>query len=779
MKNNYFVAFLQFRYWQEPEICRTFITQAMNKEYIYVQNAHTNNLKNISVEIPKHKLVVFTGVSGSGKSSLLFDTIYTEAQRQLVETFSTFARTRMPKLSRPDVDDILNLSTAIVIDQKRMGNNLRSTVGTATEINTYLRLLYSRLGTPFIGPSFCFSFNHPEGMCQHCHGLGKRVKIDLDRFLDKEKSIREGAITHPFFKIGGFYWREFVSIGIFDVDKKLNDYSEEELDKLLYAEPFPITHSKEKLAYSKNFEGIARKLEQAAAGKAEDEAPEDEKNAYSKYLIYTVCAYCNGTRLNERARSVTLKGVSIDQLCSMELTYVLDFLADIDDEISRPILRKTRFLLEQLIEIGVGYLSLDRPVATLSGGESQRVKMAKQLDCNLVDMLYVLDEPSIGLHPRDTEKLLSILARLRDKGNSVFVVEHDPDIIRAAEWIIDIGPKAGKFGGELVYGGEPEGLRFTDSLTGKYLYESTNPIFRRKQSREFFRIEHAVAHNLRDVSVKIPKAVLTCITGVAGSGKSSLIHECFVKQHPEAIVIDQSPIGKSSRANPATFTGIFDLIRKEFAAATQSEASLFSFNSKGACTKCNGQGMLSFELHFLDAVKTVCDECDGKRYHADVLELRYQGQNIADVLNMTVNQAEDFFKVPKINKHLKILREVGLGYLKLGQTLSSLSGGESQRLKIATELGKESNIYIMDEPTTGLHMSDIDNFYRIVKRLVDHNNTVIIIEHNLDIIRYADWIIDMGPEGGKNGGLVLFEGTPEDLVNCEESFTGRFLKGML
>lgn len=751
----------------------------MNKEYIYVQNAHTNNLKNISVEIPKQKLVAFTGVSGSGKSSLLFDTIYTEAQRQLVETFSTFARTRMPKLSRPDVDDILNLSTAIVIDQKRMGNNLRSTVGTATEINTYLRLLYSRIGQPFTGPSFYFSFNHPEGMCPHCHGLGKRVKIDLDQFLDKEKSIREGAITHPFYKIGGFYWKEFMSIGIFDVDKKLKDFSEEELKKLLYADPFPITNSKEKLSYTKNFEGIARKLENAVAGKAEDEASEEDKNGYSRYFIYSVCEQCKGSRINERARSVTIKSISIDQVCTMELTDVHDFLADIDDEISKPILRKVRFLLEQLIEIGVGYLSLDRPVSTLSGGESQRVKMAKQLDCNLVDMLYVLDEPSIGLHPRDTEKLLSILARLRDKGNSVFVVEHDLDIIRAAEWIVDIGPKAGKFGGELVYSGEPEGLKRTNSITGKYLFDSNKPVFRRKQAREFFRIEHATANNLRDVSVEIPKGVLTCITGVAGSGKSSLIHECFVKQHPEVVVIDQSPIGKSSRANPATFIGIFDHIRKEFAATTKTEASLFSFNSKGACTKCNGQGVLSFELHFLDAVKTVCDECDGKRYHADVLELSYQGQNIADVLNMTVNQAEEFFRVPKINKHLKILREVGLAYLKLGQTLSSLSGGESQRLKIATELGKESNIYIMDEPTTGLHMSDIDNFYRIVKRLVDHNNTVIIIEHNLDIIRYADWIIDMGPEGGKNGGLVLFEGTPEDLLNCTESYTGRYLKGIL
>lgn len=751
----------------------------MSRDKIIVQNAHTNNLKNIDVEIPKHKLVVFTGVSGSGKSSLLFDTIYTEAQRQLIETFSTFARTRMPKLSRPDVDDILNLSTAIVIDQKRMGNNLRSTVGTATEINTYLRLLYSRVGKPFIGPSFYFSFNHPEGMCKHCHGLGKQIKVDLDLFLDIEKSIREGAITHPHYKIGGFLWNELITLGIVDPDKPLKHFTYDELNHLLYSEPYQVKDSKQKLAYNRTFEGIARKLEKSVTGKAEDEASDDEKNAYSKYFTYKTCDKCNGTRINERARSVKLKGLSIDEVCRMELVDVLPFLSDIDDEISKPILRKAQFLLEQLIEIGVGYLSLERPVSTLSGGESQRVKMSKQLDCNLTDMLYVLDEPSIGLHPRDTEKLLTILFRLKDKGNSVFVVEHDPDIIRAAEWIVDIGPKAGKLGGNVVYNGEPNGLAHTESITGKYLHNTEKPKFNRKKPTEFFEIRNASANNLKKVSVKIPKGLLTCVTGVAGSGKSSLIHECFAKQHPEAIVIDQSPIGKSSRANAATFIGVFDLIRKEFATATKADASLFSFNSKGACPKCNGQGVLTFELHFLDSVKTICDECEGKRYHSEVLELKYQDKNIAEVLDMTINQAYEFFSVAKIKKHLKILQEVGLGYLKLGQSLSTLSGGESQRLKIATELNNQSNIYIMDEPTTGLHMSDIDNFYRIVQALVAKNNTVVIIEHNLDIIKYADWIIDMGPEGGKKGGELIFQGIPEEIVNFSNSYTARFLKDLL
>jgi len=751
----------------------------MNKDNIIVKNAHTNNLKNIDIEIPKHKLVVFTGVSGSGKSSLLFDTIYTEAQRQLVETFSTFARTRMPKLSRPDVDDILNLSTAIVIDQKRMGNNLRSTVGTATEINTYLRLFFSRIGKPFIGPSFYFSFNHPEGMCLHCNGLGKQIKINLDLFLDKEKSIRGGAITHPHYKTGGFLWKELLSLDVVDVDKPLNDFTEQELNLFLYSEPFAVKGAKERLSYNRNFEGIARKLERAVNTRADDETAEDEKNAYTKYFDYQLCDQCGGTRLNERARSIRINGLTIADVCSLELVDVHTFLKDIHDEISNPILRKAQFLLQQLIEIGVGYLSLDRAVSTLSGGESQRVKMSKQMDCNLVDMLYVLDEPSIGLHPRDTENLMNILFRLKEKGNSVFVVEHDPDIIRAAEWIVDIGPRAGKYGGNVVYNGEPEGLQHAESITGEYLLKKEKPAFSRKLATSFYEIKNANTNNLKNVSVKIPRGALTCVTGVAGSGKSSLIHECFAKQHPDAIVIDQSAIGKSSRANAATFIGVFDLIRKEFASATHSDASLFSFNSKGACPKCNGQGVLTFELHFLDSVKTICDECDGKRYHSEVLELKFKGKNIAEVLDMAVTQAYEFFDSTKIKKHLRLLQEVGLGYLKLGQSLSSLSGGESQRLKIATELTNDGNIYIMDEPTTGLHMSDIDNFHKIVKALVKKDNTVVIIEHNLDIIKFADWIIDLGPEGGKKGGELIFQGLPEELVNCEQSITGRYLKKLI
>ncbi len=742
---------------------------------IIIRNAHTNNLKNISVEIPKHKVVAFTGVSGSGKSSLLFDTIYTEAQRQLIETFSTFARKRLPKLSRPDVDDILHLSTAMVIDQKKMGNNLRSTVGTATEVNTYLRLLFSRIGKPFIGASFLLSFNHPQGMCPHCHGLGKVAKIDLTLFLDMEKSIREGGILHIHYKPGGFLWNEIINLGVVDAEKKLKNFTPEELNLLLYSEPFKVQGSKEKLSYNRTFEGLARKLERAMAEKGDDEANDEDKNAYLRFFRYDTCQQCNGSRINEAARNVKINGVSIDGVCRWELPEVLEFLKGINDEIAIPVTSKAIFVLEQLIHIGVGYLSLERPVGTLSGGESQRVKMARQLDCNLVDLLYVLDEPTTGLHPRDTEKLISLLYELKNRGNSVFVVEHDPEVIRNCEWVIDLGPGAGINGGNVVFNGPIAELTNAESVTGRFLYAKIPLNGHSRNAIDFFEIKNASLNNLKNVSVKIPKGVLTCVTGVSGSGKSTLIHECFLPQHPEAVVIDQSPIGKTSRANPVTFTGIFDQIRKEFAEATRSEASLFSFNSKGACPKCNGQGFISYELNFIDAVKSQCDECEGRRYHADVLELKYRDKNIAEVLDLSVNEALKFFNSPKIIRQLQLLQDVGLGYLKLGQTLSSLSGGESQRLKIATELQKTSSIYIMDEPTTGLHRSDIETFYLIVKKLVDNQNTVIIIEHNTDIIKRADWIIDMGPEGGNAGGRVMAEGTPEQVKANPESITGRYL----
>lgn len=752
-----------------------------DREWIIVENAHTNNLKNVSINIPKHKIVVFSGVSGSGKSSLLFDTIYTEAQRQLIETFSSFARARLPKLSRPDVDEIKNLSTPIVIDQKKMGSNLRSTVGTATELATYIRLLYSRIGQPFINqPSFAFSFNHPEGMCQCCHGLGKVVHIDEDSFLDREKSLREGAILHPFYKKNSYMLKELIQYGIFDNDKPLREWSKEELHKLLYSEPIELSKEQTGLTYRRFHEGIITKIERSVMEKGNDEKEEDEQNERERFLVYKTCPECHGTRINKRARSVKINGIGIDEAFRMELSELLEFMRNVNDPqgISVPLIRKIVYVLEQLVRIGVPYLTLERPVSTLSGGESQRVKMARQLDCNLTDLLYVLDEPSVGLHPRDTERLIALFNELRDKGNSVFVVEHDPDIIRCAEWVVDMGPKAGSLGGSVIYNGTAEGLLSAEGLTAEQLRKRLgSDSFRpTRQWSDYYLIENACENNLKNITVRIPKGVLTVVTGVSGCGKSSLIHGCFVPQHPEACVINQEPVGRTTRGNIVSYMGVFTHIRKLFSETTGQEQSLFSFNAAGACPKCEGRGFLSFEMSFLDAVRTKCDDCNGKRYNSRAQSYKYKGKDISEVLDLTVNQAFDFFgDVPSILKHITLLQDVGLGYLTLGQSLSSLSGGESQRLKIATVLKKTGGLYVMDEPTTGLHMNDIENFFSIIDRLVNSGNTVIIIEHNPDIIRRADWMIDLGPEGGSKGGYLLFEGRPCDAVSDPHSITGRFL----
>lgn len=752
-----------------------------DSEWIIVENAHTNNLKNVSINIPKHKIVVFSGVSGSGKSSLLFDTIYTEAQRQLIETFSSFARARLPKLSRPDVDEIKNLSTPIVIDQKKMGSNLRSTVGTATELATYIRLLYSRIGQPFINqPSFAFSFNHPDGMCQCCHGLGKVVHIDEDSFLDREKSLREGAILHPFYKKNSYMLKELIQYGIFDNDKPLREWSKEELHKLLYSEPIELSKEQTGLTYRRFHEGIITKIERSVMEKGNDEKEEDEQNERERFLVYKTCPECHGTRINKRARSVKINGIGIDEAFRMELSELLEFMRNVNDPqgISVPLIRKIVYVLEQLVRIGVPYLTLERPVSTLSGGESQRVKMARQLDCNLTDLLYVLDEPSVGLHPRDTERLIALFNELRDKGNSVFVVEHDPDIIRCAEWVVDMGPKAGSLGGSVIYNGTAEGLLSAEGLTAEQLRKRLgSDSFRpTRQWSDYYLIENACENNLKNITVRIPKGVLTVVTGVSGCGKSSLIHGCFVPQHPEACVINQEPVGRTTRGNIVSYMGVFNHIRKLFSETTGQEQSLFSFNAAGACPKCEGRGFLSFEMSFLDAVRTKCDDCNGKRYNSRAQSYKYKGKDISEVLDLTVNQAFDFFgDVPSILKHITLLQDVGLGYLTLGQSLSSLSGGESQRLKIATVLKKTGGLYVMDEPTTGLHMNDIENFFSIIDRLVNSGNTVIIIEHNPDIIRRADWMIDLGPEGGSKGGYLLFEGRPCDAVSDPHSITGRFL----
>lgn len=742
-------------------------------EVISIIGAREHNLKNVNIDIPRNKLVVFTGVSGSGKSTIVFDTIYAESQRQLLETFSAFTRKFMPHIEKPKVDAIRNISPAIKIDQKRMGENRRSTLGTATDISPYLRLLYSRVGQPFIGPSFYFSFNIPDGMCPSCHGVGTTISPDLDKILDMDKSLSEGAIDHYQYRLGGYYMNCLKASKLFDMDKKLKDFTKEEMDRLLYMEQTKLNGEEHSVLFNATIEGIITGLNRRQFTK------EDMSERDMKYFKVETCPDCHGTRLNERARSVTINGKNIAELSSMELADLDAFLQNVTGEIADPILEPMRIRLRHLIDIGVGYLSLDRPISTLSGGESQRVKMSRQLSCDLVNMIYVFDEPSIGLHPRDLKKLVSMLRMLRDKGNSILVVEHDPKIIESADYVIDVGPGAGTNGGCIMFGGTVDKLKCAGTITGRYLMERVHVTFTRRQPTGFIEIKDASLHNLKNISVKIPTGVLVCVTGVAGSGKSSLINDIFTAEYPEAIIIDQSPVGRTSRSNPATYIGAFDKIREEFARASGRSANLFSFNSEGACPKCNGQGFVEVEMHFLENIRVTCTECGGKRYTKEVLDYRYKGKNIAEVLEMTVDEAIAFFEDKAVRHKLSTMKEVGLGYLTLGQSLSSLSGGEAQRLKLAEQLHKKGNIYVMDEPTTGLHMADVEMLMGIIDRLVEKKNTVIVIEHNLDVIKRADWVIDLGPEGGKKGGEVVAEGTPEDIAKVERSYTGQYLREFL
>jgi len=759
-------------------------------QYIRVEGARVHNLKNLSVSIPKNQVVVVTGVSGSGKSSLVFDTIHTEAQRQLIETFSSFARRRLPKLSRPEVDEIRGLSTSIVIDQKSLGRTLRSTVGTATEIATYLRMLYSRFGTPFIGPSFYFSFNNPEGMCPECSGLGKRIRVKSELIYDPSKSLREGALLHPDYKVGAFFWREFMVMDLLKPDKKLGDYTKEELDFLLYAEDVPVTKVHGAGTYMKSFSGVIRRLEKYYANRAEDEPEEGEKDAYDRFLEYGTCPSCGGTRLNGRARGVRVAGKAIDEVSALEAR---DLAAWLDGLLAgpaaipaaEPLVRKMRRMTGRLVDIGAGYLSLDRTVATLSGGESQRVKMARQLDCDLTGLVYVLDEPSTGLHPADLSGLSATLRSLRDGGNSVLVVEHDPSIMRSADWLVEIGPGAGTAGGRLLYEGEPAAIG-PGSPTGDCLAargrEGRCPSWARRPRRpwkEAYELRGARANNLRGIDVDIPKGVFTCVTGVSGSGKSSLVHEVFVPAHPEAVVVTQEAIGRTSRGTPASYIGAFDKMRKELAARVGVDAGLFSFNSKGACPKCGGAGTIAIEMSFLDDVRMTCDECGGRRYKDEVLRLKHRGKDISEILGMTALEARDFFDSKDVRRRLELLDEVGLGYLAIGQSLSSLSGGEAQRLKLASELHEEGKIYVMDEPTSGLHMQDVEGLMLVIDRLAAAGNTVLVIEHELDLIAAADWVIDLGPGAGKDGGLLVAAGTPEELARNPASLTGRCLAPLL
>ncbi len=745
----------------------------MEQEYIEIVGARENNLRNISLKIPKKKITIFTGVSGSGKSSIVFETIAQEAGRQLNETFSKFVQIYLPKYGHPDVDAIENLSLAIIVDQKRIGGNSRSTLGTITDINPLIRLLFSRIGQPHIGPSSYFSFNDPNGMCKTCEGIGRLVTLDLNKALDLEKSLNEGAILLPGYKPGSWQWKIYASTGYFDCDKKIKDYSKEEYDKLVYCKPVKISSTVME-GINTTYAGLVERFIMQNV-KTEFEKSDASKQKIAPYTTEKQCDDCGGSRYNDTILSSKIMGYSIADLTAMQVDKLLEFIQKIDNPNVRPIIINLTERLKDLIQIGLDYVSLDRETSTLSGGESQRVKMIKHLTSSLTEVMYIFDEPSIGLHPRDVHRLNELLVKLRDKGNTVIVVEHDPDVIKVADYIVDVGPKAGLSGGRIVYEGSYDGLLKAGTLTGEYIGRSLPIKSKPRKGSDFYETKKSSLHNLKNVSLRIPKGIFTVVTGVAGSGKSTLVNGVFAKEFKDAIIIDQSAVSANLRSNPATFTGIMDQIRKLFAEENKVSAGLFSYNSEGACEACKGRGYIETDLSFMDAAQTVCEECGGKRFRQEVLLYKYNGKSIVEVLDMTIAEAVEFFNQKEIRNKLKLIVDVGLHYMTLGQPLDTLSGGECQRLKLAKELSKKGNIYIMDEPTTGLHMSDITSILAIIDRLVDKGNTVIVIEHNLDVIRNADWIIDIGVEGGSKGGEILYEGIPAELKSSRESITAKYL----
>ena len=745
----------------------------MTQEFIEIRGARENNLKDVSLKIPKRKITIFTGVSGSGKSSIVFDTIATEAQRQLNENFSTFIRNFLPRYPQPEADAIENLSMSVVVDQKRLGGGSHSTMGTITDIYSVLRLLFSRISKPYVGFSNAFSFNDPTGMCPECGGLGKKMSLKSDGFLDMDKSINEGAIQVPLF--AGWELMAYKESGFFDNDKKLRDFTPEEMDLLLHGKDRKFKLTVGNNTMNATYMGIIEKLTNAYIRRDIKTLSERTQKAVAPYLTMAECPLCHGDRLSQAALAAKVHGYGIAELSKMEVDTLIGVIREIDEPEAKTMVATLLERLQHVSYIGLGYLSLNRETDTLSGGESQRIKMVKHLSSSLIDVMYIFDEPSVGLHPRDVHRLNEMLIKLRDKGNTIIVVEHDPDVIKVADHVVDVGPQAGAAGGEIMYEGTYEGLLTSGTLTGNHLKQHLPLKETVRQANGQIAIEHATKNNVHDVSVNIPTGVMTVVTGVAGSGKSSLINQVFVPAHPEAIVINQAAVGTSTRSNPATYTGIMDDVRKAFATANKVQPGLFSFNSKGACENCQGLGVTYTDLGFLDGIKLPCDVCHGKRFKDEVLAYKLNGKSIADVLEMTVAEALQYFDIKEIVKRLQAMSDVGLDYLTLGQPLSTLSGGECQRIKLASELHKKGSIYVMDEPTTGLHMSNVAHLLEIMNRLVDGGNTVIVIEHNLDVIRNADWIIDMGPEGGSKGGKIMFEGTPRDLQKDPYSLTAKYI----
>jgi excinuclease UvrABC ATPase subunit len=749
------------------------MAESNRQEFIEIRGARENNLKEVTLRIPKRKITIFTGVSGSGKSSIVFDTIATEAQRQLYESFSMFVRNFLPRYVQPDADSIENLGMAIVVDQKRLGGGSHSTMGTITDIYTALRMLFSRVGKPFVGYSNVFSFNGPVGWCPECNGLGRKLQPVTGKLLDMSKSLNEGAVHMPL--AGNWENEMYKASGFFDNAKKLSKYSKDELDLLLYGTGRKFKAKIGGSAINLTYEGVIEKFTNKYIKKDLKTYSERTQKAVASFLVEGPCPACQGARLNKAVLSCKINGYNIAELSSMEVGELIGVIKGIKGAEARPMVDSLVERLQNVIDIGLEYLTLNRETATLSGGEAQRIKIVKHLSSSLIDVMYIFDEPSVGMHPRDVHRLNELLQKLRDKGNTVLVVEHDPDVIKVADHIVDVGPQAGSQGGEIVYEGSYAGLLKADTLTGKFMKKAM-PIKKEfRQAKKHLKLSKVNVNNLKNVSVNIPVGVLTLVTGVAGSGKSSLINEAFLREYPDTILIDQSAVGVSSRSNPATYTGIMDDVRKAFATANKVNAGLFSFNSKGACENCQGLGVVYTELSFFDVVKSPCEICGGRRFKDEVLAHRLNGKSIADVLEMTVQQALEFFTIPEITRKLQTMSDVGLDYLALGQPLNTLSGGECQRIKLASELHKEGSLYVLDEPTTGMHRSDTARLLEIVNKLVDGGNTVIVIEHNMDVVRNADWIVDLGPEGGSRGGQVMFEGTPLELKKAKQSITSKYV----
>ncbi len=771
---------------------------------IRVQGARENNLKDVDVELPKRRLTVFTGVSGSGKSSLVFGTIAAESQRLINETYSTFVQGFMPSLARPDYDVLEGITPAIRVDQERMGANARSTVGTVTDANAMLRVLFSRLGSPYIGPPTAFSFNVPTrkasgvmstekaggrveknvvrqaiylgGMCAECEGRGSVSDLDLTAIFDESKSLVDGAILVPGYTADG--WMVAPYKVVVPPDVPVRDFTAKQREEFLYAEPRKVKVEKINITY----EGLIPKIRKSMFSKDVDSLQPHIRAFVEKAAVFGACPSCDGTRLNEAARSSTIKGASIADVCAMQITDAADWIRTVDDRGVAPLLGNLLHLFDSFVEIGLGYLSLDRPSGSLSGGEAQRTKMIRHLGSALTDVTYVFDEPTIGLHPHDIQRMNGLLGSLRDKGNTVLVVEHKPETILIADHVVDLGPGAGTAGGSVCYEGSVEGLRASDTLTGRHLDHRAALKETVRTATGALEIRGADTHNLQDVDVDVPLGVLCVVTGVAGSGKSSLIHGSLVggSAAADVIVVDQTAIKGSRRSNPATYTGLLEPIRKAFAKTNGVKPALFSSNSEGACPSCNGNGMIYTELSFMETVATVCEDCGGKRFQADVLELRFGGLNIAEVLDLPVAEARQFFsageaKTPAAAGILARMEDVGLGYVKLGQPLNTLSGGERQRLKLATHLSDKGGTYVLDEPTSGLHLADVDNLLGLLDRLVDAGKSVIVIEHHQAVMAHADWIIDLGPGAGHDGGRVVFEGTPADLVAARSTVTGEHL----